>query len=227
MWAEQLASYATNQANENERAYWQYIAQIENKPLPRDYKHDDVRILDNETVTVQWDRDETKQLVKQAHWAYNTEMNDLLLTALGRALHAWAGLDQVIVNLEGHGRESIIKNMDITRTVGWFTSQYPVVLEMKPEQNLPYLIKRVKEGLRHIPQKGIGYGIIRYLSDHQGNSYNIEPQISFNYLGQFDQDLQNNAMQISPYSVGDTISKNTARPYVLDLNGMIAGKNCL
>ncbi|MGG0792541.1 amino acid adenylation domain-containing protein [Brevibacillus laterosporus] len=224
LWAEQLASYATNQASENERAYWQYIAQIENKPLPRDYKHDDVRIRDNETVTVQWDRDETKQLVKQAHWAYNTEMNDLLLTALGRALHAWAGLDQVIVNLEGHGRESIIKNMDIARTVGWFTSQYPVVLEMKPEQNLPYLIKRVKEGLRHIPQKGIGYGIIRYLSDHQGNSYNIEPQISFNYLGQFDQDLQNNAMQISPYSVGDTISKNTARPYVLDLNGMIAGE---
>ncbi|WP_197262107.1 non-ribosomal peptide synthetase [Brevibacillus laterosporus] len=223
LWAEELAAYANSQAIENELVYWQHIAQIENKPLPRDYKHDDVRVRDNETITVQWNREETEQLLKQAHWAYNTEMNDLLLTALGRALHTWSGMDQVIVNLEGHGREAIILDMDITRTVGWFTSQYPVVLEMTAEQDLSHLIKRVKEGLRQIPQKGIGYGIVRYLSGHQGDKIRVEPQISFNYLGQFDQDLQNNAIQISPYSVGDTISKNTARPYVLDVNGMIAG----
>ncbi|TPG89204.1 amino acid adenylation domain-containing protein [Brevibacillus laterosporus] len=222
-WTEQLAAYANSQAMENERDFWKYIAQIENNPLPRDYEQDDARVRDNETITVQWTREETEQLLKQAHWAYNTEMNDLLLTALGMAIHTWTGMDQVLVNLEGHGRESIIPNLDITRTVGWFTSQYPVVLEMRAGKDMSYRIKRVKEDLRQIPQKGIGYGILRYLSEHRDIRFGVEPEISFNYLGQFDQDLRNNAMQISPYSIGETVSKNKARSYVLDLNGMITG----
>ncbi|KAF6563602.1 MULTISPECIES: condensation domain-containing protein, partial [unclassified Paenibacillus] len=107
---------------------------------------------------------ETEQLLKQAHRAYNTEMNDLLLTALGLTIHRWAGLERVLVSLEGHGRESILPELDITRTVGWFTTQFPVVLDMSVGQDLSQRIKQVKEGLRRIPQKGIGYGMLRYLS---------------------------------------------------------------
>ncbi|MBE0344492.1 hypothetical protein E4V51_33510, partial [Paenibacillus sp. 28ISP30-2] len=84
---------------------------------------------DGEGLTVAWSEAETQQLLKQAHRAYNTEVNDLLLTALGLAIHSWTGAERVLVNLEGHGREAILPEVDITRTVGWFTSLYPVLLE--------------------------------------------------------------------------------------------------
>ncbi|PGW85768.1 MULTISPECIES: condensation domain-containing protein, partial [Bacillus cereus group] len=80
-------------------------------------------IKDSENITIQWTASETEQLLKQANRAYNTEINDLLLTALGRAIHKWTGMENIVVNLEGHGRESILSDLDITRTVGWFTSQ--------------------------------------------------------------------------------------------------------
>ncbi|WP_025028876.1 non-ribosomal peptide synthetase, partial [Caldalkalibacillus mannanilyticus] len=201
--------------------YWQKITQIETQPLPKDHLHQQVLAGASESITVQWNREETEQLLKQVPRAYNTEVNDILLTALGMALHSWSGLSQVKINLEGHGREEILPELDITRTVGWFTSQYPVLLEIEEGKHLGYQIKSVKEALRQIPNKGIGYGIWRYLSRHaEGMEWGVEPEISFNYLGQFDQDIQ--AEEGSPYSTGATSSDKHLRSYALDLNGMVS-----
>ncbi|WP_339373151.1 condensation domain-containing protein, partial [Paenibacillus elgii] len=179
-------------------------------------------LRDSETITVQWTQEETEQLLKQAPRAYNTEVNDLLLTALGTAIHEWTGMEQVPVNLEGHGRESILPDLDITRTVGWFTSQYPVVLQVAGGQKIAQRIKQTKEGLRHIPQKGVGYGILRYLSESgERDVFRAEPEISFNYLGQFDQDLRHSGVQLSPFSIGTAVSENAALTYTLDMNGII------
>ncbi|KPV61276.1 bacitracin synthetase, partial [Paenibacillus sp. A3] len=223
LWAERLSLYAESAAMERERAYWQEIAAVDAVTLPKDQAQDSSLLRDVESVTVQWSEQETEQLLKQAHRAYNTEMNDLLLTALGMAIHEWSGIEKVLVNLEGHGREPIVPDIDITRTVGWFTSQYPIVLEMGADREIARRIKRVKEGLRQIPHKGIGYGILNYLSaSSEGVQWNIEPEISFNYLGQFDQDLQSNALQLSPYSIGEALSGQTVQNYALDINGMIS-----
>ncbi|WP_369690597.1 condensation domain-containing protein [Paenibacillus sp. Mc5Re-14] len=121
-------------------------------------------VRDSETVTVAWSEQETRLLLQESHRAYNTEVNDLLLTALGSALYNWSGQKRVLVNLEGHGREAIVPDMDITRTVGWFTSQYPVLLDVDGKAEVGQRIKRVKEDLRHVPHKGIGYGILKYMS---------------------------------------------------------------
>ncbi len=77
--------------------------------------------------TVEWTKEETELLLKQANRAYHTEINDLLLTSLGLSISHWSGLEQIPIHLEGHGREQIIQDIDISRTVGWFTSLYPVV----------------------------------------------------------------------------------------------------
>ncbi|WP_246063161.1 condensation domain-containing protein, partial [Paenibacillus ehimensis] len=183
-WAEQLLRYAGSPAMERERAYWQQIEQGGYAPLPKDNAEVRPLLKESDVVTVRWTAEETEQLLKQAHRAYRTEMNDLLLTALGTAIREWSGLDRVPVNLEGHGREEIIPDVDVSRTVGWFTSQFPVVLELGQDEPVGQRIKRVKEGLRHIPNKGIGYGILRYLSAPQeGMKFGVEPEISFNYLG--------------------------------------------
>ncbi|WP_231503477.1 condensation domain-containing protein, partial [Paenibacillus sp. 1-18] len=99
------------------------------------------------------------------------------------------------------------------------------VLEMAAEQDISRSIKLVKEGFRRIPNKGIGYGILTYLSGdgkNEDHALRIQPEISFNYLGQFDQDLDSNKLQISPYSVGASISEKMAQRYTLDMNGMIS-----
>ncbi|GMX60226.1 non-ribosomal peptide synthase/polyketide synthase [Paenibacillus elgii] len=222
-WSERLAAYAQSPAIENERAYWQRIAQTAVSRLPKDKQAASSLERDSETIVVQWNRGETELLLKGAHRAYNTEINDILLTALGMALQKWCGHDRLLVNMEGHGREPIMEDIDITRTVGWFTSKYPVVLELEPGKNLSYHIKKVKESLRQIPKKGIGYGICRYMCENPDDTlWSPEPEISFNYLGQFDQDLQNSDVGISAYSGGKSSSDKQTRSFALDINGMIS-----
>ncbi|PNQ82013.1 non-ribosomal peptide synthetase [Paenibacillus sp. F4] len=232
-WAEQLHAYANSPAMERERAYWGKLAQAELASLPQDYGHNEHEkplIGDSESVTALWTHAETEQLLKQANRAYRTEINDLLLTAVGMALQAWSGNDRFLINLEGHGREAILPEVDITRTIGWFTSQYPVLLDMPEELALSQRIKCVKEGLRGIPQKGIGYGVLKYLSDRQTQApeaspaiFTTDPEISFNYLGQFDQDMKGNDLQSSPYEGGMPLSPTMARTYTLDFGGIISG----
>ncbi|WP_235604088.1 condensation domain-containing protein, partial [Bacillus gaemokensis] len=151
LWAEQLSLYANSSDMEKEREYWNEIEQIPTGLLPKDEEQDCGLIKDSEDITVQWTASETEQLLKQANRAYNTEINDLLLTALGMAIHQWTGMEKIAVNLEGHGRESILSDLDITRTVGWFTSQYPVVLPIEAGSDISHRIKDIKEGLRQIP----------------------------------------------------------------------------
>ncbi|WP_149094049.1 non-ribosomal peptide synthetase [Paenibacillus terrae] len=230
-WAEQLYAYADSPAIERERAYWEELGQAELSPLPQDYRHNEHEkplIGDSESVTAVWTSAETEQLLKQANRAFHTEVNDLLLTAVGMALQAWSGNERFLIHLEGHGREAILPEVDITRTVGWFTSQYPILLDMPEEVALSQRIKHVKEGLRSIPQKGIGYGVLKYLADRQGQAaspaiFTADPEISFNYLGQFDQDMKGNDLQSSSFGGGMPLSPTMARTYTLDFSGMISG----
>ncbi|MCC3380887.1 non-ribosomal peptide synthetase, partial [Paenibacillus farraposensis] len=222
-WAQQLSLYAESPAMEHERAYWEQLGQIVAEPLPKDEVQTCPLVLDSETITIQWTEEETELLLKQANRAYNTETNDLLLTALGLAVQAWSGIGRVLVNLEGHGREPIIPDIDITRTVGWFTSQFPVALEIGSNNDLSGQIKRIKESMRSIPHKGIGFGLLKYGSANLERVIReLKPEISFNYLGQFDQDLDNSSLQLSPYSTGGAISEHAVQAYTLDMNGMIS-----
>ncbi|WP_416654229.1 non-ribosomal peptide synthase/polyketide synthase [Bacillus amyloliquefaciens] len=222
-WADQLSKYAKETDLEQEIAYWAELSSTKPQPLPKDKISEDSLLRDSEEVTIQWTKEETEQLLKQANRAYNTEINDLLLTSLGLAVHRWTGMEDIVVNLEGHGREPIIPDADISRTIGWFTSQYPVVLKMEAGKDLSQRIKIVKEGLRRIPDKGMNYSIIKYVSGRpEAGTLQLNPEISFNYLGQFDQNLKHQALRISPFSTGLSMNENQERPAVLDLNGMIA-----
>ncbi|MEK4076657.1 amino acid adenylation domain-containing protein [Paenibacillus sp. FSL M7-0656] len=221
-WSEQLAAYAQSPEMEKERAYWQAVDQMEVPAVPKDMEADVTTQQDSESLFVRLAPEETELLLKRVHRAFNTEMNDILVTALGIALRKWTGHERVRINLEGHGRESIGTDIDITRTVGWFTTKFPVVLEPETDRDLTYQIKQVKENLRRIPNKGLGYGICRYLSkSEEGLVWGAEPEINFNYLGQFDDDVNQGEIDISSYSSGSPASDRQARSFVLDINGMV------
>jgi non-ribosomal peptide synthase protein (TIGR01720 family) len=143
-----------------------------------------------------------------------------LLTALALAIRDWAGSRKILINLEGHGREPIIEGIDISRTVGWFTSQFPLLLDMNNGNNpeeLSRAIVHVKETLRRVPDKGIDYGILRHLTP---NGSSLDPEISFNYLGQFFQENGSGLFEISGKKMGNPMSPEAEMKYLLDVRGI-------
>ncbi len=121
--------------------------------------------------------------LRDINWVYNTGINDILLTALAMSLPVITGRKKNHILLEGHGREDLWSNIDLSNTVGWFTSMYPVELDASDE-DLSSRIIRVKEMLHSIPRNGVGYGALLGYSSHE------MPRISFNYLGQFNSSEQ-------------------------------------
>ncbi|MCP4147041.1 MAG: non-ribosomal peptide synthetase, partial [bacterium] len=173
-WSEKTKQYAAGKYGKKlfkELKYWETIENSEIKPLPVDRRIDKEKRKRKyyDSVSMNLDKTETGNLFNKVNWVYSTEINDILLAALALALKEWNQMDKILINLEGHGREPIIEDVDINRTVGWFTSQYPVLLDLyhvpgdKPD-NLSNTVKSVKETLRRIPNKGINYGVLKYLT---------------------------------------------------------------
>ncbi|TQF75181.1 amino acid adenylation domain-containing protein [Rhodococcus spelaei] len=191
-WSQLLVERARAGAFDHELDHWRSVA------LP-DVAQLGTRALDPaldvcgaaESMTVDLPPKLTGPLLSSVPAAFGGHVNDVLLTALAAALAAWDGLDAVVVDLEGHGREedSAGRPVDLGRTVGWFTSLYPVRLEAgRPDHRDPAALaaalKAVKEQLRGVPGNGIGYGALRYLTDSGADlTLAADPQVLFNYLG--------------------------------------------
>jgi amino acid adenylation domain-containing protein/non-ribosomal peptide synthase protein (TIGR01720 family) len=143
-------------------------------------------------ISVLLNTEETDALLRWAPTVYRTRINDVLLAALAWALSRWTGRGSVSIDLEGHGREEILDGVDLSRTVGWFTSIFPVALDVtiSDEPEWRNLVKSVRRQLRAIPGNGFGYGPLRYLGPPEArerlSTQRNEPQVSFNYLGQWD-----------------------------------------
>ncbi len=154
--------------------------------------------------------------------AYRTEINDILLTALVLAIGDWTGSYDLSLSLEGHGREDVIKDIDLSRTIGWFTSIFPVHLRLENPNDLGEAIKTVKEDLRRIPHKGIGYGILSSLAQEPSLSNVSHPSLSFNYLGQWDNTLKSESLfTFSQESAGQSVSEKNAPAHLLDINSEV------
>ncbi|MGD2090554.1 MAG: amino acid adenylation domain-containing protein [Candidatus Aminicenantes bacterium] len=221
-WAEKLYEYANTRELLEEVRYWKQLEEIELLPLPKDRAAKLHPLKNSKVLSFELSEENTKKLLKEVNQAYNTEINDILLTALGAAVTDWTGAEKVTIVLEGHGREDIIEGINITRTIGWFTSVYPVVLDMRNRHDISTIIKDIKENLRLIPRKGIGYGILKYLTKEENKQdieFQLKPEISFNYLGQFDQDINTDLFQTADISMGNSIGLNSENLYTLYISG--------
>ncbi|MEJ5282917.1 non-ribosomal peptide synthetase [Pseudomonas sp. MYb541] len=194
-WAARLQAYAGSESLREELSVWQDQLAGPETVLPVARPQGSLRNRDADTVSVRLDAEHTRQLLQQAPSAYRTQVNDLLLTALARVLCRWSGHASALIQLEGHGRETLFDEIDLTRSVGWFTSAYP--LRLTPRAGQGDSIKAIKEQLRGVPHKGLGYGVLRYLADDlckQSIAALPSAQITFNYLGQFDQSFGADAL---------------------------------
>ncbi|RDV10381.1 non-ribosomal peptide synthetase, partial [Pontibacter diazotrophicus] len=225
-WQGALQHYAETKAI-RQQDYWQKVAKAGFK-LPADYANDaPVLIGDQQNYHVSLSTSLTHSLLTEAHQAYHTQMNDLLLAALARTLGDWSQQHQVVIGLEGHGREDISAEMDISRTVGWFTNFYPVLLSLEGENSDAGLIQSVKEQLRQVPDKGLGYGALRYLHPNKTVRESMtgeSAELVFNYLGQLDNSLNSSRWFAGAgESSGSPVSPANLAGSKLSVNGSISG----
>jgi len=226
-WSEWLHREGVN-AVAAELTYWQRCLQPV-QALPLDHTNSDDNGESCEFV-VSLTVAETQALLQEALAAYRLQINDLLLAALVKTLAGWSGEQACLLDMEGHGREYLnAVDIDLTRTVGWFTSAFPVRLELPVGEEPEGAIKSIKEQLRQIPNKGIGYGLLRYL--HKAPELCTSPvqaQISFNYLGQLDQANRVASQSADSFlkgfaadSSGIALSASNKLNYLFDINVMV------
>jgi amino acid adenylation domain-containing protein/non-ribosomal peptide synthase protein (TIGR01720 family) len=188
-WQERLATYANSETLNEEFAYWKSITE-KIETLPQDTDFDGKTTYQGvDSYNVSLSKELTTSLLKESNQAFSTEIDDLLLAALAMSFSTWTNNDNLVIGLEGHGREDLFNDVDITETVGWFTSLYPVLLE-NFQDDVEATIVQAKENLKAIPNKGIGYGALRYLAADESKRESLHKdieQVIFNYLGQADQ----------------------------------------
>ena len=221
-WATALGALAPSLDN----TYW--LAPAEHAPLPVDHPRASGinTVASARDVIRTLDRDTTTALLQDVPRIFSTEVNDVLLSGLAMTFHAWTGRDHLRIDLEGHGREELLDDADLSRTVGWFTAQFPVDLRLPTSGSPGDVIKSIKEQLRAVPQRGAGFGVLRYLSADTRLVESLEqrpaPEVLFNYFGQAGRvlapDLQ---WALMPGAVGGDISPRTLRPHLIEINAMV------
>ncbi|MBW5423975.1 amino acid adenylation domain-containing protein, partial [Streptomyces sp. BG9H] len=200
-WAHALADEAADPERVAELPVWQGILASDEPVLGAralDRTRDVTATVD--TVRVRVPADVTKALLTTVPAVFRGGPDDGLLAGLALAVAHWRrtrGLagSSSLVRMEGHGREEhVVPGADLSGTVGWFTSLYPVRLDVAGIDVADALaggpgagraIKAVKEQLRAVPDNGIGYGLLRHLNPDTAAALATapEPQIGFNYLG--------------------------------------------
>ncbi len=224
-WSRRLSEHARAMPPEPELSWWRAEAEPGTARLPLGEPDGDDTEASTRWVSATLDSEETRALLQEVPVAFRTQINDVLLAALALALAAPGS--SLTVALEGHGREEIAPDLDLSRTVGWFTTVFPVRLEVPAEGDPVATLQSVKEHLRVLPGRGLGYGLLRHLRDEELPRRLAEmpwPEVSFNYLGQFDQVLPGDSLFIQAGEpAGPPRSPRARRVHRLDVVGMVAG----
>ncbi|MDK2594355.1 non-ribosomal peptide synthetase [Pseudoalteromonas obscura] len=225
-WGEFLQEYASDEQILAQIPYWQSVVATQSSPLPVLESQSSEHAVAKSQAQTSFSKKETQQLITQAILKYDLQVNELLLSSLLIALHQWSGGNQFLIDMEGHGREALTESLDLTETVGWFTSIYPVLLAASNESlnALAYekIIHHVKETYRAIPSNGIGFGVIANSEQSRELGDYAPAQIQFNYLGQFDNVTEDGEFfSIATESAGDWSSANRPMSHKLDLIAMV------
>ncbi|MFZ1289537.1 MAG: amino acid adenylation domain-containing protein [Melioribacteraceae bacterium] len=224
-WAIKLEEYAQSKELKNEFSHWKNLA------LDYDYSLENKKIDNNqernsENINITFSNDITKNLIEIVNKKFNTKLPEILLTAVIRSYSVWKGKRKLTIFLESHGRENIFENIDLSRTVGWFTTIYPIVLNLKKSVNVEESVVLVKDQIRAIPNEGLGFGVLRYLSknDEIINVLKVFDNvgITFNYLGQFDNVLTKDSIfSIAEESKGEERDLDNQRDSLIDITSNI------
>jgi non-ribosomal peptide synthase protein (TIGR01720 family) len=210
-WTALLHGHARSAALRDQLAYWQRVVASEATQAAS-------TVADVATVSAELDARTTAALLSRAPRAHAAQANDLLLAALALALCRRWQRTSLVVTVEGHGREDMFDGVDLSRTVGWFSTLYPVRLTPVAGDR-GATIAAIRDHLRRIPDGGLGYGVLQQLAPGAPLATAVEPAVTFNYLGQFDQAFAGQRLfRIAPESHGRRRSSRSLReaPFVVN-----------
>jgi len=215
-WSGALEHYLESERLRREIPYW--------KEVETDIERGNMMPISNERSRVEilnivLSEAQTAQLLYEAPQVYHAELNDILLTSIARGIASVTDNQIVSLNMEGHGREDIGEDLAIDRTVGWFTSVYPVVIK-EINGTIERDIQQVKETLRRIPNYGIGYGVLKSLGEKILEG--IQPTVTFNYLGEFVANEQDGCFTTSQIFSRNDVSEESTFGTKIAINSMIA-----
>uniref|UniRef100_UPI001FC9A200 condensation domain-containing protein n=1 Tax=Amycolatopsis circi TaxID=871959 RepID=UPI001FC9A200 len=211
-WARRLAE--EEDRHTAEIPLWTDILAGQPAPPPRS---DENTYGNSATVTVTADEATSRDLVRSTG---AVSAPALILAALGQTLTEWSGAPRVVVDIESHGRDALAEDLDVSRTVGWFTTIHPVALDTG------VTARSVKQSLAEIPANGVGYGLLRYGTDPAAAPLRAspEPWVRLNYHGQLVADPGADALfDTAPEDPGPSADPAGVRPYLLDLTAVVAG----
>ncbi|MFD6293148.1 condensation domain-containing protein, partial [Streptomyces sp. NPDC060205] len=232
-WAGRLVQLSGAPEVVAEAEFWR-ATEAAARALPRVFEGGANLVSGARRVSVALDAVLTERLLREVPAAFRTQIDDVLLSVLGVVFTEWTGARSVVVDVEGHGREDVGGDVDVSRTVGWFTSVHPVELTALVDGDLGALLRRTKEYLRGIPRKGLGYGLLRHLTDWvpQGQA-----EVGFNYLGQSSRrpddthkpsdagrtpEGRGSRFRPLPGFLGEGESSQNERSYLIDVNSQVA-----
>jgi non-ribosomal peptide synthase protein (TIGR01720 family) len=226
LWAERLADYARSSALRDEANYWLGATAGQPAPLPADFPGGANTVASSRTLSLQLDEEETRVLLQDVPKANRAQVSEVLLTALALAFARWTGARSLLFDLEGHGREEIFDGLGLSRTLGWFTTIYPVRFNVEPGATPQDALSEVKGQIRGVPRGGIGYGLLRYAGADNTVAEQLRarpaPEASFNYWGNLDRVMSEaGAFALAPESAGANRSARCLRPHLLEVSGMI------
>ncbi|MGA9771256.1 MAG: condensation domain-containing protein [Blastocatellia bacterium] len=222
-WARRLSVYAESMALNQEIDYWTAISRNSISPLPVDPGSGQMTNAESSArvVRIELGVEETRSLIFENAKRHQARASEVVLASVAQAISNWTGSPQVLLDIEGHGREPLFESVSLSRTVGWFTVLFPMLLDLRDASDSEQILMHVKNQLRGVPNGGIGYGVLRYLSQSSGSEALRElarAEISFNFVGRFgnavsSQSLFEPAKQMGGYAR----SQNENRPYLLDI----------
>ncbi len=221
-WPDVLARHAESLGPEDLQ---RWLRPGRGKALPRDFEADAAAntVASSDRITAALNAEETEELLRGTLSALDARMDEVLLAASAAALMRWTREDDLAVDLESHGRAPL---GDFSRTVGWFTSMYPVHLA-PAYQEIDAILKNAREALRAVPNLGVDYGALRYLHPDADVRERLaaapRAEVAFNYLGQFDSSFVAPFAGLADLDHGDAHDPGEPRSHAIEINGMLEG----
>lgn len=228
-WVSDLNQWSEQKLN-TARDYWQAFERFDSETkgrwtdLPSVQSQTSVvnKIQDVDIVETKLSEELSNKLVGKALSAYQLKVDELMLSAVSMVMQEWRGQDDFLIELESHGRHH--DSLDLSQTVGWFTSRYPVLLSNSTsgdsEESMRQHILAIKDQLRIVPEYGQGFGVLKYL--HKELQDLPTPAIVFNYLGQTDRGQMNSGVGLAKEPIPVQRHGDNSRPHWIDLNAMVS-----
>lgn len=218
-WSRWVNNYGNEDSRQYEMEYWNNVLRRV-KPVLPEVETEKKRLFQK---TFELEESTTKFLTEDVHKAFNTDITGFLLAALAKAISAETDNSVIPIMVESHGREILGENINVSRTMGWFTSMYPVIISVDSNGGTDSLLKDVKKTVSEIPNKGFDYSILKYCRKNTEDCReNLDKPVSmlFNYLGDISKDVEKNNFRQASFGFSGNTATKEKQEYALEINGV-------